>query len=122
MEILNQGKQLTVVLNQLCLHFHGSEDGTMYLTSLYNFVQPLIRYRISDQLILKDLDEKCVYPFAKAESILGRNEDLIWFEDGEGNREFLHPLAIEGFCIEWLLDYQFRQIDCNSFEMLLQVS
>ena len=29
------------------------ENGVMYLTSLYNFVQPLIRYKISDHLILK---------------------------------------------------------------------
>lgn len=98
------------------------EDGTMYLTSLYNFVQPLIRYKISDQLILKDSDEKCIYPFDKVESILGRNEDIIWFEDKDGNREFLHPLAIEGFCVEGLLDYQFRQIDCGSFEMMIEVS
>lgn len=98
------------------------EDGTMYLTSLYNFVQPLIRYRISDKLKLKDADEKSSYPFTKVENLLGRNEDLMWFQDGDGNREFLHPLAIEGFCIEGMLDYQFRQIDCNSFEMLIEVS
>lgn len=44
----------------------------------------------------------------------------MWFEDGDGKREFLHPLAIEGFCIEGLLDYQFRQITCNTFEMYAQ--
>lgn len=104
------------------MNFIEVEDGTMYLTSLYNFVQPIIRYKISDQLKLKDRDEKSTYPFTKVESILGRNEDLMWFEDGHGNREFLHPLAIEGFCIEGLLDYQFRQIDCSSFEMLIEVS
>jgi len=98
------------------------EDGNMYLTSLYNFVQPLIRYKITDKLILKDLDQKCIYPFDKVESILGRNEDIIWFEDKDGNREFLHPLAIEGFCVEGLLDYQFRQINHNSFEMMIEVS
>lgn len=30
------------------------EDGVMYLTSLYNFAQPLIRYRVSDHLVLKE--------------------------------------------------------------------
>ena len=43
-------------------------------------------------------------------------EDL-WFEDGRGNREFLYPLAIEGFCIEGLKDYQFRQTTKDTFEM-----
>lgn len=30
------------------------ENGVMYLTSLYNFAQPLIRYRLSDHLVLKE--------------------------------------------------------------------
>ena len=36
------------------------------------------------------------------------------------NRKFLHPLAIEGFCIEGLLDYQFRQTGRSSFETLAE--
>ena len=37
--------------------------------------------------------------------------------------EFLHPsLAIEGFLYRGLLDYQFRQLSDNSFEMLAQTS
>lgn len=98
------------------------EDGTMYLTCLYNYVQPLIRYKISDKLVLKQTDKNSKYPFTKAENILGRNEDLMWFEDKHGNKEFLHPLAIEGFCIEGLVDYQFIQTSSNSFEMLVEIS
>lgn len=97
-------------------------DGKMYLTCLYNLVQPLIRYRISDQLTLKASEAGARYPFTRTEILLGRNEDLLWFEDPDGKREFLHPLAIEGFCIEGLLDYQFRQTDIDAFEMLAEVS
>lgn len=97
-------------------------DGNMYLTSLYNFVQPLIRYRISDSLTLEKPKADSTYPFTKATGLLGRNEDILWFKDENGNREFLHPLAIEGFCIEGLLDYQFLQTGVNSFEMLAQVT
>lgn len=97
------------------------EDGIMYLTSLYNYVQPLIRYKISDKLKLKEGKEGR-YPFTHAEILLGRNEDLMWFEDGTGNKDFLHPLAVEGFCIEGLLDYQFRQMGKDSFEMLAEIS
>ena len=75
-------------------------EGQMYLTSLYNFAQPLIRYRISDHLTLKQPDAGSRWPFTKAVGLLGRNEDVLWFTDGSGNRDFLHPLAIEGFCIE----------------------
>ncbi len=97
-------------------------DGKMYLTCLYNFAQPLIRYRLSDSLTLQEPNPDGRYPFTKAVGLLGRNEDLLWFEDKAGNREFLHPLAIEGFCIEGLLDYQFRQLSKDSFEMLAEIS
>ena len=96
------------------------KDGIMYLTCLYNFVQPLIRYRISDHLVIKE--PMAGSPFTRAEILLGRNEDLLWFEDGSGHRDFLHPLAVEGFCIEGLRDYQFRQIAPDAFEMLAEVS
>lgn len=95
------------------------KDG-MYLTSLYNFAQPLIRYRISDHLVLKKSMKNC--PFTRGEILLGRNEDLLWFEDENGRWDFLHPLAVEGFCIEGLLDYQFRQKGPDAFEMLAEVS
>lgn len=92
----------------------AGENG-IYLTCLYNFAQPLIRYRLSDQLTLDVPGSR--YPFTRAVGLLGRNEDLLWFEDAEGNREFLHPLAIEGFCIRGLLDFQFRQTGPDAFEM-----
>lgn len=104
------------------LNYIEVENGEMYLTSLYNFVQPLIRYRISDKLVLREPEKDSPYPFTLAGNIMGRNEDLMWFEDGNGNRDFLHPLVIEGFCLAGLLDYQFRQIDGQSFEMLAEVS
>lgn len=95
------------------------ENGVMYLTCLYNYTQPLIRYRLSDRLTLQ-APEEGELPFTKAAGLLGRNEDVLWFEDGRGNREFLHPLAIEGFCIEGLKDYQFRQTTKDTFEMFAE--
>lgn len=93
-------------------------DGVMYLTSLYNYVQPLIRYRISDELKLLSNDKSS--PFTKTELLLGRSEDLLWFEDEYGEKEFLHPLAIEGFCIEGLLAFQFFQTASDGFIMLAE--
>lgn len=92
-------------------------DGEMYLTSLYNFAQPLIRYHLTDSLILAEPTEG---PFTSATGLLGRSEDMLWFEDGLGHRDFLHPLAIEGFCVEGLRDYQFRQTGGDSFVMLAE--
>ena len=96
------------------------QDGAMYLTCLYNYAQPLIRYRISDQLALKEPLPGS--PFARAEILLGRSEDMLWFTSANGSRDFLHPLAVEGFCVEGLLDYQFRQIAPDAFEMLAETN
>ncbi|MDE7280906.1 MAG: phenylacetate--CoA ligase family protein [Ruminiclostridium sp.] len=98
------------------------ENGNMYLTSLYNFAQPLIRYRLTDSLTLEKPDANSPYPFTRATGLLGRSDDILWFADERGNREFLHPLAVEGLCIEGLRDYQFRRTSHNSFEMLAEVS
>lgn len=96
------------------------ENGEMYLTCLYNFAQPLIRYHISDQLVLKKPLEYS--PFQRAEIVLGRNEDLLWFTNKAGKKEFLHPLSVEGFCIEGLQDYQFKQVNNHAFKMLAQTT
>ena len=92
------------------------ENGVMYLTCLYNYTQPLIRYRLLDHLTLEAAREG-EPPFTRAVGLLGRNDDVLWFENRTGEREFLHPLAIEGFCIEGLKDYQFRQTTKDTFEM-----
>lgn len=94
-------------------------DGEMYLTSLYNFAQPLIRYHLTDSLTLA---EPVKSPFTRAAGLLGRSEDMLWFEDSLGHRDFLHPLAIEGFCVEGLRDYQFRQTGRDSFVMLAEIA
>lgn len=96
------------------------DNGKMYLTSLYNYAQPLIRYELSDRLVWDEYDNR--YPFSKIKNLAGRNEDLMWFQDEHGTREFLHPLAIEGFCLEHMLDYQFIQKDDHSFELDIEVS
>ena len=95
------------------------QDGAMYLTCLYNYAQPLIRYRITDRLVKKAPLPGS--PFTRAEILLGRSEDVLWFEDGAGGRDFLHPLAVEGLCIPGLRDYQFRQLSSGAFEMLAEV-
>lgn len=98
------------------------ENGEMYLTSLYNYAQPLIRYRVSDRLTLREPAPGDPDPFTRADLVLGRCEDLLWFDDGAGGKEFLHPLSVEGFCIEGLRDYQFRQTGAGSFELLAEAA
>lgn len=95
-------------------------DGEMYVTCLYNFTQPLIRYRISDKLVLRETKADAECFFTKADVLLCRNEDVLWFEKPDGSKECLHPLSMEGFCVEGLRDYQFCQTSKTSFEMLAE--
>ena len=94
------------------------ENGEMYLTSLTNFSQPLVRYHMTDKLRLKGGDAACTV----ADLLLGRSEDLLWFESPDCRREFLHPLAVEGFCVEGLLDYRFVQTAQNRFVMEAEIT
>ena len=95
-------------------------DGEMYVTCLYNFTQPLIRYHISDKLVLHETEDHEDCFFTKADVLLCRNEDALWFEKPDGSKEYLHPLSMEGFCVKGLLDYQFYQTSPISFEMLAE--
>lgn len=89
----------------------------MYLTSLYNLAQPLIRYRLTDDIALQNTDG-----FTKAIGLIGREEDVLWFENLDGSRDFLHPLSVEGICVEGLRDYQFCKTSNASFEMIAEFS
>lgn len=97
-------------------------DGELYITVLYNYAQPLIRYHISDKLTFLERDGTESLPFTRSNVLLSRDEDVLWFQDAEGKRDFLHPLAVEGFCVDGLVDYQFRKTDMDAFEMLVEVS
>lgn len=105
-------------------------DGEMYITCLYNFTQPLIRYHISDKLVLHKVKTGTAKRisqssedrfFTKADVLLCRDEDVMWFEKADGSEECLHPLSMEGFCIEGLRDYQFCQTSQTAFEMLAEL-
>lgn len=96
-------------------------DGQMYLTCLYNRAQPLIRYRLSDTLKFKPDGDNKKYGFSRVEAIGGRDEDILWFRDAGGKRDFLHPLSVEGICVGGLRAYQFRQLSDNSFDLLAEI-
>lgn len=99
------------------LNFVEWIDGQMYITCLYNRIQPLIRYRLTDTLVLREADPTLPCPFTRIDAVEGRDEDILWFCDENGRREFLHPLSVEGICVEGLIDYQIRQTAKDAFEL-----
>ena len=102
------------------LNYIELADDGIYLTCLYNYVQPLIRYRIGDIVSPRCSDRR--YAFSKIGNISGRSEDVMWFNNALGRKEFLHPLSVEGLCIDGLTDYQFILTSETHFELHIQTS
>ena len=98
------------------------ENGEMYLTCLYNFTQPLIRYHLTDTLRPKKRLSNDPCGFSRAEVLLCRDEDEMWFQKADGTEEFIHPLSVEGICVNGLRDYQFVQTSKKSFHIRAEIS
>lgn len=62
----------------------GVESSGMLLTNLANLVQPVIRYYVSDRVVLHDEPCACGSPFPFLE-IEGRKEDTLSFQSGAGD-------------------------------------
>lgn len=102
------------------LNYLEFADGQLYLTSLYNYSQPLIRYAISDRIRLSD---NCGTYSAFTHVVLmhGRLDDMLCFTDPTGSKAHLHPTALEDFSFPGLKNYQFRQLSHNRFEVLVEI-
>ncbi|MBE0431763.1 MAG: phenylacetate--CoA ligase family protein [Dehalococcoidia bacterium] len=80
-------------------------DGTLghkiLFTSLFGFTQPIIRYEISDMMVLAPEPCPCGQPFRRILAINGRNDDVLYLLDRAGKQVAVHPVhfwnALEGF-------------------------
>lgn len=93
------------------------KDDHLLLTNLYNKTQPVIRYRINDYVKLKreaDYD----LPFDILDTVVGRDEFVIWFENKDGNMDFIHPLIFTDFYVNGLDKLQIVIKSKTSFDFL----
>ena len=91
------------------------------ITNLYNYTQPLIRYELSDVLEKPKIQEKD-WPFEQIKNIIGRREEMIWFDNENGNREFLHPIVLAEFYVKGLKKFQIVKLDEKSFLMKAKIN
>jgi phenylacetate-CoA ligase len=84
------------------------------LTNLFNKTQPLIRYRIDDYLKEIKTDHKD-FPFTIVEDVIGREELVIWLENKDGKKDFIHPIVIAEFYVKGLDKLQIVQTSDTSF-------
>jgi len=75
---------------------HPVPDGTLghkiLFTSLFGFTQPVIRYEISDMMLLAPEPCACGQPFRRILAINGRNDDVLYLRGRGGNQVAVHPV------------------------------
>lgn len=91
----------------------ASQPGKLLLTNLYNYTQPLIRYKMNDELIFDESPCDCKSPFPTIKNIAGRQEDFLWFERADGSTDYIHPLLLAGFFVPGIEKFQFIQTNKN---------
>lgn len=94
-----------------------ARQGKIIITNLYNFTQPLIRYQMNDAIVLSDTPCPCGSHFPVIENIAGRHEEFLWFERGDGGKDFIHPIVLAEFFVPGLEKFQFVQEPSNRLRM-----
>lgn len=91
------------------------------VTNLFNKTQPIIRYRVDDFLTLhNNLSSTC--PYTLIDSVVGRVESMIWFENADGKLDSLHPFLFVVFFVKGLDKYQVVVKDDKSFDFLAVIT
>ncbi len=78
----------------------GERGDHLLITCLDRTAQPLIRYRVSDRLILDPPRGPGFPPFRRVRAIEGREEDALRLRNGRGQEIELHPALILGALLE----------------------
>jgi phenylacetate-coenzyme A ligase PaaK-like adenylate-forming protein len=88
----------------------GTMSDAMLVTNLMNAVQPIIRYRVDDCVIVHEDRCECGLPFPSMD-ILGRTDDMPAFDGENGGRVRLSPIVfLNAVCdIPGIAIYQFVQ-------------
>jgi putative adenylate-forming enzyme len=87
------------------------EPGNLVITTLYNYTQPLIRYRMDDIVVMDDKGCQCKWSFPLLGKIIGREEEMLVFEIPNGEKITLHPIIFIEFIVPGLVKIQFIQVE-----------
>ncbi len=100
---IGTGNQVMYIFDDL-IQLEIVEDGIL-LTNLYNYTEPLIRYKIDDLVVKLDKEER-KWPFTIIKSVSGREEDLLWLRNQRGKLDFIHPIVFVEFHVKGLKKIQ----------------
>ena len=112
----NQGMLLFEDLNI----FEIEADG-YFLTPLYKFMQPLIRYRMDDLLVEKS-EEKNQDGYKRIDKLAGRDEETPVFASKSGDKISIHPIIFVEFYTPGLEKFKLIQTDKDSFDFYIRLN
>jgi phenylacetate-CoA ligase len=96
------------------LYFEMIPDKT-YVTNLYNYTLPLIRYQMTDRLQPMQ-DKKKLMPFTKVKDIVGRNEYVPIFLNDRGEEDFISPILLVELYIPQVTKFQIHFVNKRNFQ------
>lgn len=96
----------------------GEAGAKVYVTNLYNRVQPLLRYEVGDVVTMSRTPCPCGSAFPLVQGVGGRTKERFWVEAGGGYREIPYYLFLAGLhhCTD-LAEHQVLQTGHNRFEV-----
>lgn len=85
----------------------GARAAKMYITNLYNHVQPLIRYELTDEAALIDEPCRCGSALRRIDDIQGRTDEVFAY----GDNIVVHPIVFRSQLGHErnIVEYQVRQ-------------
>lgn len=110
------------VLNSEFKSVSAGTPGSLIITTLHNFAQPLIRYQIHDEIMIDPNICDCGRSTKLIKRISGRSEEFLWFKRSNGEEEYLHPIQIVEFFVPGLEKFQLEQTQKNHLHMRLIIS
>lgn len=98
----------------------GTMSDAVLVTNLMNAVQPIIRYKVDDCVILHEDQCECGLPFAYVD-VLGRTDDMPAFKSANGTVRLSPITFLNAVCdIEGISIFQFIQPSPESLVMRVQ--
>src|SRR5439155_21307811 len=94
----------------------GTPGAKVYVTNLYNRVQPVIRYEVGDVVTMSPDPCPCGNPLPLVQSVGGRTKERFWLDGEAGRREIPYYLFLAGLhhCTE-LAEHQVLQTGPRQF-------
>ncbi len=95
--------------------------GLGVLTNLYNYIVPLIRYRMDDILLINRNPVNRTLPFEVIEGIKGRTEDFLEF-NVKGKKAAIHPIVFVEFYVKGLKQIQVIKKNVAHFKAVVSLT